>query len=393
MAPNYVVLGCGRLGIAAAYDLAAFGEAGEVVLADADLARAKEAAAQVQRLLKGKKAKVKAVAADPAKKGDLAKAVKGADGVLCALPGDAAPSAAAAALAAKAHYTDVGSGLESARAILKLKPAAIKAGVSMIPDCGLAPGLSSSLAMIAMTTLDFCREVRVYAGALPQHPAGPLEYATVYSVESLLSLYLQPGLALRRGQVETVAAMSDREELEFSGVGRLEAAVTGGSASTCPYSFQNRLVAFEQKTLRYPGHFEKMAAMQAMGFLSEKPVQIDGGKIAPRELFLALAEKAWGRQEEKDMVVLRVTARGKKLGRPTEAAYELVDRFDPATKLSAVERSSAFPAAAALALQVKGKVKPGAEPPEIALPHREFIGEIRKRGLKILESLRTVDSA
>lgn len=392
MAHRYSILGAGPVGITAAYDLAAFGDASEVLLVDADGARAKEAAAQVSKLLKGHKAKVKAASADFSKKADLAKAVKGSAGVLSTLTAQLAPAAAQAALQAKAHYCDPGSGLEATHAILKLSPAARKAGVSLLPDCGLAPGLSSSLAMVAMMTLDFCREVRVYAGALPQRPSGPLEYATVYPVASLLSLYLEPGLSLRRGRIETPAAMTEREELEVAGVGKLEAAVTGGCATTCPYSFQNRLIAFEHKTLRYPGHFDKMAAMQAMGFLSDKAIQVNGGKIAPREMFLTLAEKAWGQQEEKDIVILRVAARGKKHGRPTEASYELVDRFDPATKLSAVERTAAFPASAALALQVRGKVKPGAEPPEAALPHRDFVAEVRRRGLKILESVRTVDS-
>lgn len=381
---TYLVLGAGPLGVAAAYDLAANGDAGAVVLADKEPSRAKEAVARLAKLLKGKKAKLKAAAVDPAKKAELAKALKAADGVLCALEPSLAPAVAAAAVQAKVHYTDPGCPLETARSILKLQAAAKKAGVSVVPDCGLAPGLSSCLAMAAMASLDFPRDVRVYAGALPQEPAGA-------PVEPTLSLYLEPAVALRRSRIETVEPLSDRETLEVSGVGTLEACITGGG-STCPFSFQNRLVTFEEKTLRRPGHFDKIDALRAMGFLSEKPVAIDGGKVAPRELFTALAEKAKDR-EAKDVVVLRVNARGKKHGRPAEASYELVDRFDPATGFSAAERATAFAAAAALSLQVKGKVKPGAEPPENALPYREFIGEIRRRGLRISEAQRALAAA
>ncbi|MBI5201319.1 MAG: saccharopine dehydrogenase NADP-binding domain-containing protein [Elusimicrobia bacterium] len=392
MAYKYVVLGAGKTGIAAAYDLGAYGEASDILLVDSDAAAAKEAAAHVAKLLKGKKAKVKASSADFSKKADLAKAVKGADGVLSTLPGSHAGAAAQAALAAKAHYCDVGGGLEASKAVLKNANAARKAGVSMVPGCGLAPGLSSSLSMVAMMTLDFCREVRVYAGNLPHEPGAPLDYASALPVEALLARYREPGLSLHRGQIESVPAMTEREDVEISGVGKLEAAVTGDCATTCPTSFQNRLIAFEEKTLSYPGHFDRMHAMEAMGFLSDKPMQVNGAKLSPRELFLALANKAVGAREEKDVVVLRVAARGKKHGRPTEASYELVDRFDAATKISAAERAAAFPAAASLYLQVKGKVKPGAEPPEAALPHRDFVAEVRRRGLKILESVRTVDS-
>lgn len=393
MSFKYAVLGAGGTGVAAACDLAAHGDAAEILLADGDAAKAKEAAARAAKLSKGRKAKFKSAALELDKKGGLAKALKGADAVLSTLGPRHNLAAAQAAVAAKAHYDDTGSGLETAQAILKLRAPALKAGVSVVPDCGLAPGLSSCLVVAAIATLDFSRDARVFAGCLPQRPAGQFDYAAVCPLDSLLSLYLEPAVALRRGRIDSLAPMSDREELDIPSVGKLEACLTGGTGSTCPYSFQNRLVNFEQKTLRYPGHFDKMSAMLAMGFLSDKPVAIDGGRVAPRELFLALAEKARGRREEPDLVVLRVSVRGKKHGRATEAVYDVVDRLDPATGFSAAERATAFPASAALALQARGKVKPGAEPPEAALPHRDFVAEVRRRGLKISESLRALASA
>ncbi|MBI4425427.1 MAG: saccharopine dehydrogenase NADP-binding domain-containing protein [Elusimicrobia bacterium] len=385
---RYVVFGAGGVATAAACDLGLWGEAAEIMLADAELGRAKEAAARATRMLKAKKLKVAPLAVDLEKKADLAKALKGAQGVLSTLPPAFNLGLAQAAVQAKAHYADTGAPLAVARAIQKLAPAARKAGVSLLSDCGLSPGLSSSLAMLGMTTLDFSREVKVYAGAIPQRPIGPLDYATIYPVADLLELYLRPATILRRGRVEELEALTEREDLDFAGVGTLEACLTGGSSSSCPQSFQGRLVVFEEKTVRYPGHFEKVAAMRDMGFMNEEPVTINGSRVAPRELFLTLAARAWSQVEEKDLVVLRVLVRGKKHGRPTEAGYDLVDRFDPETGFSAVERTTAFPAAAALALQARGKVKPGAEPVELCLPHRDFIAEVKRRGLRIAEAIR-----
>ena len=231
------------------------------------------------------------------------------------------------------------------------------------------------------------------AGALPQNPAGPLDHASAYSVESLLPLYIESAVVLRRGKIEKLAPLTEPEEVDIPGLGRLEARLTGGTRSTCPYSFHTRLASYEHKTLRYPGHFEKMAALLAMGFLNDKPVDVDGRRVAPRELFVALAQKAWSHLDEKDLVVLRVCARGKRHGRVTEVSYTLVDRFEPSTGFSALERVTAAAASSALGLQVRGRLRAGAEPLELALPYREYVPELRKRGLKIVESQRTLASA
>ncbi|MCX5789566.1 MAG: saccharopine dehydrogenase NADP-binding domain-containing protein, partial [Elusimicrobia bacterium] len=374
-------------------DLACFGDAAEILLADPDGALAKEAAARVTKLAKASKAKIKAGTVNPERKADLAKALKGRQAVLSALPPAAGLAVAQAALQAKAHYCDCGSNFETARAILKLAPAAQKARVSLIPDCGLAPGLSSGLAMSAMARLDFVKEVRVYVGALPQQPCGPMGHATMYPVETLLALYLEPAVVLRRGKIANLPSLTESELIDIPGVGKLEACLTGGGKSTCPYSFEKRLACYEHKTLRYPGHFEKMAALRAMGFLGDTPLVFDGTRATPRELFVALAEKSWGRTQEKDLVVVRVSALGKNHGRATEIDYDLVDRFDNATGFSALERVTGIGASAASALQAASKMRPGAEPPELALPYGEYVPQLKRRGLRIAESQRALAAA
>ncbi len=381
---RYVVLGAGRQGTAAAYDLALFGDASEVVLADADAQRAKESAARVARLARDRKVEIRPASVDAQKTSALAALLKGRDGVLGALPHRLHSGVAKTAVQARVAYCDLGCRLETTRAVLKLDPAARKAKVPVIPDCGLAPGLASCLAVGGMEALNIHRSVSIYVGGLPQRPRPPLGYKLVHDLDDLIALYLEPAVVLRKGRLAKVAPLSELERVEIEPLGELEAALTAGAA-TCPWSFEGRLQDFEHKTLRYPGHFGAMAALRDLGFLDERPVEVDGAKIAPRGLFAKLAAPRLELPQDKDLVVLRVIARGEKGGRPTEVAYDMLEYHDPATGFGAMERTAGCAAGAALAMAVAGKAKPGAAPVETALPARLFLAEIRRRGLKIQE--------
>ncbi|MBI4061778.1 MAG: saccharopine dehydrogenase NADP-binding domain-containing protein [Elusimicrobia bacterium] len=381
---RYVVLGAGRQGTAAAYDLAAFGDAAEVVLADADALKARKAAARVARLLGRRAAPPRGAAVDAASPASLARLLRGADGALCALPYRLNPLVAAAAVRAGTHYADLGCHLETTRAVLALDKAAKKAGVTLIPDCGLAPGLGTALAVRGIESLDRAREAVIYVGGLPQRPLPPLGYKVVYALESMLALYLEPAVVLRRGRIERKPPLSESERVDFGTALRLEARLTGGGTSTCPWSFHGRLRRFEYKTLRYEGHFEKMEAIRDLGLLDEEPLSIGRSRVAPRALFLRLAAERLALPEERDLVALRVLVRGRKNGRATEITYDLLDYEDPKTGFSAMERTTGFSAAAALHLQAAGAIRPaGAIPFEKCVPAERYLLEIRRRGLRI----------
>lgn len=399
MGARFVVLGAGRQGTAAAYDLVLNAQAERVLVADADSSKAREALARLRKLLAGplrqRRTRLDAARLDATRRSELVRALKGADAVLSALPYPLNPGVAAAAVAARAHYCDLGGSLDAARRILKLDRAARRAGVTLIPDCGLAPGLCNTLAVAAMEKLPILREVRIYCGGLPQKPRPPLGYKIVFSLDGLLASYFGKAFALRKGAVAAVTPFAEREELDFGEpVGRLEAFTTAGGASTCPWSFAGRVQTYEYKTLRYPGHFEKVQTLKQLGLLDEKPVPVAGHPVSPRDLFRAVAAPRLAFPDDRDLVVLRVAARGQKEGKNVEIAYDLLDFYDPKTRLTAMERTTGFSLALVAEMLAQGVVRArGAVPLEKSVPGRAFLEEIRKRGIRVTETIRVLDGS
>lgn len=393
---NYVVLGAGKQGTAAAFELALNGGAGRVLVADKDGGRARASVETLKRLLgravRGGKVALTHARVDGAKPAEIRRVLQGSQAVLSALPYYLNPGAAAVAVAARTHYCDLGGYLDATKAVLKLDAKARRAGVTLVPDCGLAPGMCNTLAACAMEVLAITREVSIYCGGLPQKPRPPLGYKIVFSLEGLLGNYFGKAFVLRKGEVARVPTFTEREVIDFGEpIGPLEAFVTGGATSTCPWTFQGRLQNYDYKTLRYPGHHDRMMFLRDLGMLGDKPVQVNGQSVVPREVFKALAEPRLRFPDDKDVVVLRVVARGQKEGKNFEVIYDLVDYYDPKTGFSAMERTTGFSAAVVLEMLAQGVVRQkGAVPLEKAVPGRFFLEQIRKRGLRVQETIRTM---
>ena len=394
MGYRYIVLGAGRQGTAAAYDLARHGEAESLLLADADKKRAEEASLRISSLLKKQKISkpllLRTAALEVENPGALVRLLKSHGAVLSAVPYYLNPKIAEAAIQARTNYCDLGGYFETTQKIHKLHSKAKKAGVSLIPDCGLAPGMINTLAVCGIGVLDICREVKIYCGGLPQQPRPPLGYKAVFNLEGLLGNYFGKAYVLRKGKVAQIPTFTEYEEVELpEPLGRCEAFVTGGATSTAPWSFQNRLQTYEYKTVRYPGHYEKIKTLKELGLLDDQPVSLNGSRVVPRKLFIQLAQQKLAFPEDKDLVVFRVICRGSKEGKPTEVVYEGVDFHDDSTGFSAMERTTGFSAAVVLYLLAKGAVRPkGVVPLEKAVPGRTFLEEIRKRQIKIIETIR-----
>src|SRR4029077_17562622 len=137
----------------------------------------------------------------------------------------------------------------------KLHDQARARGVSVIPDCGLAPGMVNILAAEGIRRLDRTQQVKLFVGGLPQQPEPPLNYQIVYSLEGALDYYTTPSWVLRDGPPERVQALSEVGAVEFpSPVGTVEAFHTGGGISTMPWAYRGKIRTMEYETLRYPGH-------------------------------------------------------------------------------------------------------------------------------------------
>ena len=390
---KYVVLGAGRQGVAAAYDLAKFDGTASITLADLDLASAQLALARIRKLLAkedgAQKFILKAVQADAGNEKQLKKALKGRHVVLSALPYYLNEAAAKTALACRVHYCDLGGEARATRNILKLDAAARNAGVALVPDCGLAPGLSNTLAAAGIEQMEICQSVKIYCGGLPKHPKPPLGYKLVYSLEGLLESYFGAAYVVSKGAVKKIESFSGLESVVIDPLGQLEAFFTAGGSSTAPWTFQNRLWGYQYKTLRYPGHYERMKLIREMGLLDRRPINVNGGSVVPRDFFIRHASAVLKFPDDEDIVVLRVAVCGKNNTRNVEVVYDLLEYADPETGFSAMERTTGYAAALVAKMLAAGAVKGnGAATMDCALWPRRFLDEIRQKGFRVTETIR-----
>ena len=391
MGYRYAVLGAGRQGVAAAYDLARFGEADEITLFDVDEGHARRAAERVNALIENSVAQ--AAALDVQESSQLERALKGFDATLSAVPYRFNVGITKAALKAKTPLCDLGGNTETVFKQRKLGDEAKAAGAAAVPDCGLAPGTANVLAIYAMLLVEKQgakpHEIKMYCGGLPQQPKPPLDYQLLFSVAGLLNEYLSPVHVLQGGRVRTVESLTELEEIEFpEPVGGCEAFYTSGGTSTGPWTFEGVLDRYEYKTVRYRGHCEKIRTLRDLGLLDEELVEIDGQSISPRRVFAAATTRRLDFKEP-DLVVLRVICRGQvePSHELVEARLDLLDYFDEQTGFTAMERTTGFSAAIVMHLLAKGEVAPGVHTPDQAVPVEPYVEALLKRGFRLTETI------
>jgi lysine 6-dehydrogenase len=279
------------------------------------------------------------------------------------------------------------------RAELALSAKARKAGVTVVPDCGLAPGMVSILAADGVARLERTDSIRIRVGGLPRHPKPPLNYALVFSANGLINEYVEPCMVLRNGKLAWREPLADVEELTFpKPFGKLEAFNTSGGSSTLPYTYRGRVKTLDYKTIRYPGHCTKVRLLFDLGLTDIKPMTVDGKRIIPRHLLIQRLEAVlpW---EKDDVVLLRVEVEGTERSRDREikrssggrtVGYELIDYADRKSGLTAMERTTGFSAAIVALMLGRGQVDcTGAFTGENCVPSTEYIKELRKRGLRL----------
>lgn len=291
---------------------------------------------------------------------------------------------ARACIAARASFVDLGGNNTVVGKELSLDAAAREAGVTIVPDCGLAPGMVALLVADGMSRLEQAESCHIRVGGIPLKPKGPLNYALVFSVQGLTNEYLEPALVLRDGKIQTIEPLTELEEVEFPApFGRLEAFQTSGGTSTLPQTYGKRLKNLDYKTIRWPGHWAKIRALYDLGLFSEKPVVVDGVKVSPRRV----VEEVLVREQpasDIDAVLVRVTLTGTKGGKPKSLQYQIVEQALPDLGLTAMMRTTSFPAAVVAWMVASGHARgAGAMPQEVCLPAGMFIEELRRRGIGI----------
>jgi lysine 6-dehydrogenase len=383
---TYAVLGAGRQGVAAAYDMIRFGDARAVVLADLDEDLAAGSAERVNRLTGSSLGSAARVDVTNAR--DLAAFLEPVDALLSAVPYAYNRMVARACIESGTHMCDLGGNTDVVWSQLALNAEAQAAGISIVPDCGLQPGMGNTLAVHAMGQMSDPREVRIWVGGLAQQPRPPFDFLLTFNVEGLTNEYDEMSIVIQDGARVTLPAFEGLEEIEFPPpAGRCEAFLTTGGTSTCPWTFEGKLRTYIEKTVRYPGHMTAFRAFRNLGLFGRQPVQVGEAAVAPRDLYHALLQPRIDFPGDRDLVVLRVQCDGEDQGRAKRVTLDLMDFHDPETGFRAMERATGWPAAIVAQMQARGQVELGAVPLERAVPPAPFLAELRTRGFALTETI------
>ena len=374
-----LILGCGNIGSVAAEDLAKSISSIQVIVADKSEIRAKDVAERIGG------SNVSWIQLDVTNPSNLANALKDFDLVMGFLPGKLGYRLAGACIDAGKDLVDVSYMSENP---LALTDNAIKANITIAPDCGLAPGISNILVGHAAGKLDKVQTVHIMVGGLPEKPVPPLDYVITWSPENLIDEYMRKARIVKEGKIIEVEALSGLEEIEFPEFGKLEAFYTDG-LRTLPQTVTDAYDVWE-KTLRYPGHAEKIKLLKTLGFFEEEQIDVEGVSVSPRKLTVKLLEQKLRKPEIKDIVALKVEVSGVKNGRQTHYVYHLLDHYDEKRGITAMARTTGYSASIIAQLILKKTLKEkGVVPTEKIGKNNAlfqlFLDELEKREIRIAE--------
>lgn len=383
---NILVLGAGRMGHGAVFDLIHNSPGVErVTVADFDVKKAEAVAGAVG----GSRVDPRRV--DASSISEIRELFSGHDSVISCVNYWYNVALSKAAIETGANFCDLGGNNYIVDEQLALDSDARGAGINIIPDCGLAPGMVSILAMHAAARFETVDEIHIRVGGLPQAPQPPLDYQLVFSVEGLINEYLEVARVIRDGRIIEVESMTEIESLSFDGFPPLEAFQTSGGTSTLPDTFLGKVRELDYKTIRYAGHCEKFKTMIDLGLCSSDEIAVDNLAVKPRRVFGELLQKHLP-ADGPDYVLVRVEVVGRRLNGPEGSAgnasdrltYDIVDKLDPATGMSAMMRTTAFPASIIAQMMARGDVLArGATPQEKAIDPEKFVAELERRGIGI----------
>jgi len=264
-------------------------------------------------------------------------------------------------------------------------------GITIIPDCGVAPGLSNILIGKASSQLDKVQDVTAYVGGLPQKPMPPLNYKVTWCVEDLFEEYTRKVKIVRNNETIEVDALEGLEEVEFEGLGKFEAFFTDG-VRTLHHTIKARNMW--EKTLRYKGHAEKIKFLRDLGLLEKRP--LTSVNLSPWAFMRSFWKEKLSFFEDKDFVLMRIEVTGRKESANFIHSFEMVDHFDEERNVTAMGRTTAYTALAVIKLLIENRIeRKGVVPPEILGMDRELSREIectlRERDIRVKEKVEEVD--
>jgi lysine 6-dehydrogenase len=384
---NVVILGAGMMGRAIAYDLSKFSNFDEILLGEKD----SKTRASTRRFLQ--ETRVKVIPLDAERTSEMKNRLQKGDVIISALPYRYNYRLAQRAIQTKTHFIDLGGNNTIVENERRLFSQAKKYDVTIIPDSGLAPGLVSIITRDIVDHLDIVNSVRLRVGGLPTHPKPPLNYQIVFSPYGLINEYVEDALILDHGRILQKKSMTEVETLQFpKPFETMEAFLTSGGCSTLPYTYRHTVNYLDYKTIRYPGHCEKIKAILDLGFADEKKMNCAGQVIAPRDVLASMLIKNVPTTGE-DVVLLKVMSQGIKQGKKRVREFLLIDYYDKKNNITAMMRTTGYPVAITAQMIENGTIQErGVFCPEEIIPPTVFFKELKKRGINLSLSDRSVSS-
>ena len=377
---KYCIIGSGRQGTAAAYDIVSHGEPQSLTIIDSNKDNLKKCKDKIKKLTDFD---VDIINIDINDENKLIKSLFDIDIFLSSVPYKFNLYLTDVAIKSKTSMVDLGGHTNNVIEQLKKSKEAKEAGITIVPDCGMGPGMNVSMALLAMEGFDQVEEVRVWDGGLPQDPQPPWNYNLFFNIAGLTNEYDGNAYFLREGKVTEVPCFKDIETLGFDGLGNLEAAVTSGGLSTMPWTYENKIKLLENKTLRYSGHWEQMIAFRHLGLFREDKLKIENIEISPRDFYHSLLEPQLEQKNLKDICIMKTQATGQLNGKKVTKTIECIEKYNEQTKFLAMEMWTGFHASMVMQHIGASKIDLGAYPIELALSGNDFYNYALTRDYKI----------
>ena len=378
-----LVVGCGKVGSEIATDLALSNEFSEILVADAvssNLARVKNTR------------RIKTVKASVNQKPSMKRLMDEVDIVCGALPGRIGFELLEFAAQAGKNMVDISYTPKNP---LLLNSRALSNRCTIVPQCGVAPGLSNMCVGDASERVDKMAKVRIYVGGVPEEPQPPLNYRVVFSLDDVINEYTRPVRIIENRKITTVEPLTGRGLLSFPGLGRLEYFLTDG-LGTLPSSFP-QVREMKELTLRYPGHAVIIDALRRLGFFNTKRFKANGVDVEPRRLSVELLRFALAAGTPHDVLAMRIEVEGESKNKKVIISYTVLDKYDRRRGVTAMARTTAYPCTSAAILLAKGKLElKGVIPPEkIAKDPKMFqfiLSRLREHNVNVRRNYKVLGS-
>ena len=375
-----IVLGAGLVGSPMAVDLAT-DERFNVSLADIDKKRLDSIDPSL-----GITTKI----ADLSDKNNLRKIIRDQDMVINAVPGFMGFDTLQTVIEENKDVVDIAFFPEDPFLLDQL---AKEKGVRAIVDCGVAPGMSNMFAGYVEGKLDELDDLIIFVGGLPVERTYPFQYKAVFSPVDVIEEYTRPARLVENGKLVVKEPLTEPEYVEFRDVGTLEAFNSDGLRSL---AFTIKGKNMKEKTLRYPGHLEKIVLLKEMGFFSADKIDFGSDRISPLEMSSRLLIPQWKFEEsDRDITVMRVIIEGTRDRKKMRYTYDLFDTYDPDTRTHSMARTTGYTATVTARLLADGLYsRAGISPPEYIGREKgciEYVlNRLRDKGIEYREQIETL---